>query len=62
MFSAPKLSGVVPNAWGTEVLKMWLTGTQGVFKRGINEKFQNFELGIEIYVEKSKEFSGAIRF
>ena len=37
-------------------------GLQGGEKRGGLQKFSNFELGIEIYVKKSKESSGAIRF
>ena len=37
-------------------------GLQGGEKRGGIQKFSNFELGIEIYVKKSKESSGAILF
>ena len=36
-------------------------GSPGGFEKGGFWKFQNFELGIEIYVEWPKEFSGAIR-
>ena len=39
----------------------WIWSPRGG-KRGGLQKFSNFELGIEIYVKKSKESSGAIRF
>ena len=43
LFSRPKLSGVVSNAWGTAsyVPQLWRRGPQGVLNRG---GFENFKI------------------